>query len=386
MNGISSQVVQPPKVLLVGPSFSGGGAEKRFRNICSKLFGGKVDICLFKSDSTSSSGICNKNLTDLRWRSEYSYPRIILTLTKIIRRGKYDAVMGFGLFPNLVAWLATCLCTERPSLILTEITRPWMAFSNQPKGLKRTFLRILHQAAYRCADVMAANSTDGVIECIHYFNVREDKIKRLPNVVNVNEIMEEAMAQDDLQWLANKMLITVASRLDRMKRIDTLLDAVSLLPTDIDWALIILGDGPELYKLERQAIELAIENQVIFHGWIENPLPVIKLSTVYVMCSEYEGFSNSVLEAMFLGVPVITSLCTTDARKMCEEGAAMGFEVGDAKSLSRLLLELFKSRQKRQSLVQAARRYSTRHECSQAIPVYEQMILRVVMKMRSLAE
>ena len=92
------------------------------------------------------------------------------------------------------------------------------------------------------------------------------------------------------------------------------------------------------------------------------------------MASEYEGFSNAALEAMFLDVPVITSYCSADAREMCEQGAALGFEVGDAEQLSRQILAVLGDKNLRQSLVRAASRYRAPQALENALPAYERLI------------
>jgi len=367
-----------PKTLLIGPSFIRGGGEKHFYALSKHLFKGKADICLLLNDNLSGLDISNLNISYLGWKNKYSYPMIVMKLRKIIQKGRYDVVMGFGLYPNILGWLATCFCKKQPMLISTEISRPYLAFSTQRKGLKKGFIKILQQSAYQSADLFIANSADGVTESVRHFNVRKNIAKRIPNLINEQEVRNDATQLLSMPDIPHKHKITVVSRLVNMKRVDTVIDAMALLPKYIDCALMIAGDGPELPNLKRQAKDLGIADRVFFLGWMKNPLPLVRQSSVFVISSEYEGFSNSVLEAMFLDVPVITSFCSTDARQMCEQGAAMGFQPKDARALSEQIVSLLSSEQKRQKIIETSLEYRRCHECSQAILYYEQIILEAV--------
>jgi glycosyltransferase involved in cell wall biosynthesis len=225
---------------------------------------------------------------------------------------------------------------------------------------------------------MAANSIDGIAECVKYFGVNNDNIVRLPNLVDPCEIDLKAALPLTIDWPAGYQVITIAARLDRMKRVDVLLEAVALLPRELPGCVIGVGDGTELNNLRKQAEELKISDRVKFPGWTDNPLPIIKHSSICVLCSEFEGFSNWVLEAMFVGIPVVTSFCSSDARAMCRTGAAVGFEPGDASTLAKQLGRLLNSSAAREALTKAAWQYCYSHEMSRAIPAYEQAILRAI--------
>jgi len=163
-----------------------------------------------------------------------------------------------------------------------------------------------------------------------------------------------------------------------MKRIDTVVDAFGLLEVRSRCGLVIVGDGKERQALEAQVKALGLEKSVTFTGRLENPFPLMKGAAAFVLASEHEGFSNSALEAMFCDVPVITSFCSTDAREMCEQAAALGFDVGDTLQLSRHISAVVDDESVGQKLVSRAREYRAWHEMNQAIPVYEGVIRSVV--------
>jgi glycosyltransferase involved in cell wall biosynthesis len=75
----------------------------------------------------------------------------------------------------------------------------------------------------------------------------------------------------------------------------------------IDAGLVILGKGRQKKELEALAKNLSIKDRVIFTGFLENPYALLARADLFVSVSQNEGISNSMLEAMYLGIPVITT-------------------------------------------------------------------------------
>jgi N-acetyl-alpha-D-glucosaminyl L-malate synthase BshA len=71
--------------------------------------------------------------------------------------------------------------------------------------------------------------------------------------------------------------------------------------------LILAGDGPERNNLERLARELNIWADVIFLGKVRDTAHVLEIADVFLLPSETESFGLAALEAMAVGVPVISS-------------------------------------------------------------------------------
>jgi glycosyltransferase involved in cell wall biosynthesis len=95
------------------------------------------------------------------------------------------------------------------------------------------------------------------------------------------------------------------ARLNVQKRLDRLLQALTLLDTRVH--CILAGAGPEQNALERMVAELALEGRVHFLGHREDTADVMAALDVMVIASDREGMSNSMLEAMMAGVPVIST-------------------------------------------------------------------------------
>lgn len=98
------------------------------------------------------------------------------------------------------------------------------------------------------------------------------------------------------------IFLTVA-RLSPEKGIDKIIEALLLL--DFEFKYIIIGDGVEREKLERQVDEHQLKNKVVLMGQLTNPYKYIQQANLFLMASKYEGLPTTLIEATAFGIPVI---------------------------------------------------------------------------------
>jgi glycosyltransferase involved in cell wall biosynthesis len=129
-------------------------------------------------------------------------------------------------------------------------------------------------------------------------------ITMVPNGIDVQGICS-APAED------YRRDIVVVGRLIAHKRVDMVLDLVSLLHSrGMKINCTIVGDGPERASLAEKAEALGIAEHVEFRHDIDNPrdlYSVIKTARLFMSLSTREGFGIAVLEAIGCGVPVLTT-------------------------------------------------------------------------------
>jgi glycosyltransferase involved in cell wall biosynthesis len=259
-------------------------------------------------------------------------------------------------------------------LILTEVNAPYRESQEMKGKFRRPVVDAVRRLIYPRADMFAANSLDGVSEAIDMYGAVAERSRRLPNLIEPDTLKRLSDNRIQSYSVDRPLSICIVTRLYRRKRVDTLLRAASGIGSVPDWQIDIVGDGAERASLEQLTGELGIAERVRFHGWVQNPYPFISRATVCVLCSEFEGFSNSVLEAMALRTPVVTSLCTSDADDMCRQGAALGFQPGDHLALGAQLKRALTSRELRNGLVENGWRYLQPHTVPIAIRDYEALV------------
>ncbi|MFH1023265.1 MAG: glycosyltransferase [Planctomycetota bacterium] len=103
-------------------------------------------------------------------------------------------------------------------------------------------------------------------------------------------------------------VVGCAGRLTREKGVDVLLRAFAAAGGAVFGAwLLILGNGPERENLRALAAELGIAGRVVFAGMRADAGDILPHLDLYVSPSRYEGFGQSILEAMAAGVPVVAT-------------------------------------------------------------------------------
>lgn len=364
-----------PAVMVVGGGLAGGGAEARLARLVEHLFGGRTDVAVLL-DNGRPGETHRGRVFRLRWKNRWSYPRNAIQLRRLIRQSHYDVIIAFGQFPIAVASMALLGMANRPKLIISEITRPHAQWE-EANGFRRFVHSAIIKRLYAYGDLITANSIDGLRETCQMMGRQAQCGIRLPNIVDADRIGMLAK-QKPAMAIRDERYIVWAGRLDGMKRVDTIVEAYSRAGCAGECGLVIVGDGEARERLERLVRRLGVQDSVTFTGALENPLPLVSAAAAFVLASEYEGFSNAVLEAMFCDVPVITSYCSSDAREMCGQGAALGFEVGDADRLAEHMVRIIRDEATGQQLVRQARLYRAPHELNQAIPCYEEAIRSVL--------
>lgn len=134
-------------------------------------------------------------------------------------------------------------------------------------------------------------------------------------------------------WEGEKRkVIVTACRLSPQKNLSLLIKACSrVFANHPDYSLEIYGSGDEKSKLEKLINCLQMENHIKLMGHTSCLHQVMRDCSMYVCSSDYEGISNSMLEAMALGLPVISTDCPVGgARETISDGEnGMLIPVGD---------------------------------------------------------
>lgn len=192
-------------------------------------------------------------------------------------------------------------------------------------------------------DRLVANS-DSVAGFYRDRGFPSDRITVIPNGIECrhSENVDRTAKLRELDIPPEAGIVGYIGRLARQKRVDDLIWAMQLL-----WQitspvyLLIVGDGPEKEKLVARARHFGCDHLIRFLGHRDDSLELIDLLDVFWLASDFEGLSNSVMEAMAAGVPVVASDIPPN-RELVVHGETgylvrVGDSVGFAQFASRLL-------------------------------------------------
>lgn len=184
----------------------------------------------------------------------------------------------------------------------------------------------------------------------------ESRMTVIHNGVDTGKFFPDAAARVrlrlDLGMAPEDFCIGCVGRLSPIKDYFTLLRAVGELDKTVrNWRLLIVGEGPERAGLEAiLGQHPAWGGKVSFLGLSDRIDELLNALDVYVLSSITEGISNSLLEAMATGLPVIAT-ATGGNPEVVEDGqSGVLFPVGDARSLASRLAALYASPEERKSL------------------------------------
>jgi glycosyltransferase involved in cell wall biosynthesis len=117
--------------------------------------------------------------------------------------------------------------------------------------------------------------------------------------------------------LAGERLLLAVGRLDYQKGFDRLLAACAqVFQKHDDWSLVILGQGGQRETLLKQAKALGIHDRVALPGAVGNVGAWYESTDLYALTSRFEGFPNTLVEALAHGVPSVAVDCETGPREI----------------------------------------------------------------------
>lgn len=131
----------------------------------------------------------------------------------------------------------------------------------------------------------------------------------IPNGVELpRETPDRAEVRREFEIPPHLPVVCFAGRLARQKRVDDLIWAFELIrATRTNVLFLVAGDGPERSKLQEFARGLGLEQHVRFLGHRADVGRILAASDLFWLASDFEGMSNSVMEAMSGGLPVVAS-------------------------------------------------------------------------------
>lgn len=168
------------------------------------------------------------------------------------------------------------------------------------------------------------------------------------------------------------------SRLDKVKRVNVLIDAIASIPSA---DLVIVGDGGERDALEAQVARLGVADRVSFLGHTETPVLQFREFDVFAMPSSDESGPLTVLEAMSAAVPIVA----TDVGHVSEavQDGIAGFVIDptDTDALRAALLRLIDDPELRASMGAAgSARYEANYSANRMARAYEALYEELLTK------
>lgn len=309
------------KIVFVLPDMPGGGTERVVALLANEYIkmGYEVSILLFAGSQVAYP---LDERIEIVCAGEVSDGSLFLRIKRLIYMRKfYKQNAGCTIFAFSAMGAVFSVVSAagiRHKIIVSE--------RNDPSRYEHQKIR---NWAYGKADKLILQTED----MKHYFpSAWKERMAVIPNPVS-----------DDIPLPyegERKKRIVSAARLQPQKNQRLLLTAFADFLKDYpDYELHLFGIGELESDLKELANKLGIEKKVCFRGFSKRVREEMLDSAMFVLSSDYEGISNSMIEALAIGVPVISTDCPVGGSRMYIEDGVSGLltPVGDGKALTRAM-------------------------------------------------
>jgi glycosyltransferase involved in cell wall biosynthesis len=298
------------KILILIPSLSMGGAERvavTLSNYWSEN-GHEVTIyTLLKDYSVFYSVSPLVKIEHLSYGKEsssffsaiFQNIKIIKKLRILMKVSSPDIAIGFMTASNVYLSLAriglsiNCMGSEHIHPPMMKIGMIW---------------DILRKFSYRNLDVVFTLSEKSATWLRTHTWAK--KLVVLPNPMSYPLPSQQPFLETGRWMPAERSACLAVGRLTPQKGFDILIRAFSLLALEfLEWDLIIVGEGEDRENLELLVNELQLSGRVFLVGRAGNVSDFYRRAELYVMSSRFEGFGNTLAEALTYGLPAISFDC-----------------------------------------------------------------------------
>jgi len=310
-----------------------GGAERVISVLANKLvnLGFNVSIIFLFSDKQDYELDYKINCIKIKSRYKFKMLRLLDIFQQLLNNLKAQGkttIISFLIHPIVFAVPAAKL--TRNKVIVSERTDP----NNDPgSAIKRK----VRNTVFTFADKVVLQTQDAY----DYFSPR---IQKKSSII-ANPVKEDLPVP--YTGVRKKEIVAVC-RLNPQKNLKMLIEAFYLLVNDFPiYSLKIYGEGEQEEELKEFVRKLDLTDKVYFKGFNRDIHNMIHDASMYVSSSNYEGISNSMLEAMALGIPSIVTDCPIGGAKMVVKNGENGIlvPVGNTNALYKAMRSIIENKE-----------------------------------------
>jgi glycosyltransferase involved in cell wall biosynthesis len=298
--------------------FAIGGTERHVMNFVANLDTSRFDLklaCLRRA---------GEFLRDIEARqvplTEYPINRLYGPRTTAqqwrfahdLRRNRTQIVHTYGFYPNVFA-VAAARAAGTPAVI-ASIRDTGVYLTPLQKRAQQLMCRLAHVVLVNAQAIKQSLIADGHAA---------DRIHVIRNGISPSAFVErtpDMRLREELGVPSGTPIVAMLSRLNQLKGVDEFLEAAAKVASRVaDVRFLLIGDGALMangrgvksgsYRdaLERRARRLGLGDRLVFTGFRLDVPQLLMQCAVSVLPSHSEGLSNTLLESMAAGVPVVAT-------------------------------------------------------------------------------
>jgi len=377
--------IEKIKVLFFISSLAGGGAERVMVDLLRNIDRGRIEPTLVLLYPYADSPYRKYLPEDIRvivvTRKSDSLPSKLLQLLnfiKTIHKEKPNVIVSMLTHNNIMAMLSglffgirviACEHNTLSEVIKTKEGRRILGFP----------VSLLVKIFYRFAAKIIAVSGGIRSNLISDFGMRSEKVQTIYNPIDLIRINDLISDSPEHPFFREQTPLVIAmGRLTQQKGFDILLKAFSVVISEIDAGLIIMGEGPQRAYLENIIRDLGITDKVYLAGFQRNPYAFLAHSDIFILSSQYEGLPMAILEALACGIPVISTDCRSGPREILQNGqCGILVPVNNETTLAEAITRLLKDTGQREEFSKRGKERMKDFTVTEIIRQYEDVICEV---------
>jgi len=304
------------KILFFISSLQCGGAERVTVNLANHWAGKKYDITVVtlapqgndfyellpavKRVALNLTGDSGNVLFGLSQNL-----RRVFALRRALRQIQPDVALGMMSTSNVLLALATCGVPAVRAIGCERIHPPQV-----PLGVLWETLRRHTYGRLAAVTALTGESADWLKS-----HTSARRVPMIPNAAVWSIPVQAPRLSPDSFCSSGRRMLLGVGRLDRQKGFDWLLESfLPLAKKYPDWNLVILGEGPLRNALQAQVRRTGLEKCVFLPGRVGNVGEWYERADLFVLSSRFEGFPNTLTEAMAHGLAAVSFDCDTGPR------------------------------------------------------------------------
>ena len=335
-------------VLELTGSFQLGGSERQAVQLAKMLNDeGSFRVfvgCLDRTGDLDSelSWLSSEEIPEFKLTSFYdrNFLRQVSRCATFIKTHDIDVVHTHDFYTNIFG-----MCAAYWAGVPARVASKRETFSKTEKQM------LIERQAFRLADRIVANA-NAVKEFLVTSGVPEGKITVIHNGLDMERLTpaggdrRSVLDSLGLGRFAHRQIVTIVANMSsEVKNHGMFLRTAKTVLDAADAAFVLAGEGELTESLKTLARELGIDQNVAFIGRCGNVADLLSVSDVCVLSSRSEGFSNSILEYMAAGKPVVATRVGGAAEVVIENETGFLVDDDDDKTMAARITMLVHDRE-----------------------------------------
>ena len=299
------------KVAMTVTNLGLNGISSVVMNYCRVLNKDKFDITIFagKNIDDNYKKECEKlgvSIVELPYRKPTTF-QYYFQMFKNIERKKYDIIHVHG--------NSTAMAIE---LLIAKIKKIKLRIAHCHSNRSNSFVNNIFKFLFKklCHFGLACSDIAGKWVYDSDFSV-------LPNAFDISKFVynpiDRKKIRDKYKISSEDVVLGHTGRFNETKNQKFLVDVLKeLINKNLNYKLMLVGDGPEFNNIKNLALYYGVEKQIIFVGETVDVYKFYSAMDIFLFPSNYEGLGISLLEAQLNGLKCIASINVPKAAEITD--------------------------------------------------------------------